>query len=80
MAEEKSIINSENVNDIVKATPEDIEAFETMVLETDKALNQCTNNLSDLNESLRTLYKSKVKYDEISSETKRRMRRLNQML
>lgn len=80
MAEEKSIINGDNVNDIVKAKPEDIEAFETMVLETDKVLNQCTDNLSDLNESLKALYNSKVKYDEVSSETKKRMRRLNQML
>lgn len=70
------IIKPTDVVGINKMQPDEINAFNEQVMQADAVLNNVTDELTDLSQSLANLYQTKEKYDKVAKRVKGQMRNL----
>lgn len=70
------IIKPANVTGINKMQPEEINAFNEQVMQADAVLDNVTDELRDLSESLNNLHQTHKEYESISRCVKTQMRTL----
>lgn len=72
---EHNEIVTKDIVDLRKASAEEVEELEAIVLETSKKLIDTTESLKDLEKSLKDLNNSKAFYDEAVTKAKDLMRK-----
>ena len=69
-------IEAKNASEIKHAEPEEITAMTTAIVETDKALKQCNQELDLLEDALRQLAHTHEQYATKSADVRKRLQRL----
>lgn len=70
------IIKPADVTGINKMQPEEINAFNEQVMQAGAVLDNVTDELKDLSESLYNLHQTREKYEKVSKHVKTQMRTL----
>lgn len=74
--EENALITAEQVTHLKQVEPEGIRQLSEKVMEADKLMTECTEELNDLSNSLYNLSATKDEYDEAAKKVKGQMRNL----
>ena len=69
-------IEAKNAGEIKHAKPEEITAMTTAIVEADKALKQCNQELDLLNDALKQLGYTHEQYSTKSADVRKRLQRL----
>ena len=73
---EEKALSPKTVTELKQVTPEEICELSECVMETDKMMNQSTEELEHLSSSLYSLAETKKRYDEVSKKVRGQMRNL----
>lgn len=73
---EDNALTPRTVTELKQVSPEEISELSCQVMEADKVMQQCTEELEDLSSSLCSMAETKTKYDEVSKKVRTQMRNL----
>lgn len=71
---EDHAITPRTITELKQVAPEEIAAISEGVLETNKVMGQCADEMEELSQSLYDLSATKERYDKISKQVKGQMR------
>lgn len=74
--EENAILTTQHVTHLKQVKPDEIRELSEKVMEADKLMAECTEEMEDLSQSLYGLSATKERYDEVARKVKGQMRSL----
>lgn len=76
MEDTGAILQAQHITHLKQVKPEEIRELSEKIIETDKLMTECTEELEDLSQGLYCLSATKDKYDEAAKKVKGQIRSL----